>query len=867
MGEYLIEKELGQGGMGRVWLVKSNSTGRRFAVKQTKLKDEKSRKAFLAELQTWIDLPEHPNIVPCRFFRTVGDEVVIFTDYIEGGSLADWIAQGKLATLEQILDVAIQFAWGLHVIHERGLVHQDVKPGNVLVTADGTPMVADFGLARARNQMQADVDHSLGKPVGWDSQLVSYAGKTVPYASPEQLAGQPLSCKTDIWSWGVSVLDMFVGEPSCLVFGGGSAAKVLAQFIERGGQEDGLPKMPDGVADILGGCFMNNPPDRWADLGEVVNRLKAAYLNSKERDFARELVQITHKSTPNINMDERRSVYGVEWKSPQTWLEMALSLSGRNPEEAKEFIECQMLSRRGQLVMEIAIFEEAKRIILGIIKKGRLDLEQTFAVLCTHKSRVHKTAGDIPGELAEYDESIEIFRRLVEQEGQREQANNLAQSIMGKAIALDGLGDKVAAVALYDQSIAILQRLVEYEGHRELADDLAQSIMGKANALDGLGDKVAAVALYDQSIAILQRLVEHEGRRELAIKYANAIENKASTLDSMGNPESALTMYERCIPIYRRIVEREERQEHVRDLARSLMNKASALDCMGYLADAVKVYDESIELVRRQYIEGHEEYANDLARCLLNKAMALDSLGDYAGAASLCDQCIEIRQRLIDNEGRYELADNLAGAFMSKADVLCNMGDMAGAVVYYDQCIAIRRQRVEQEGRGEEAGGLAGVLRNKADALFSLGDLQGAAKACDESIGILSQLVDSEGRSELGQNLASTLEFKAWMLLRMKEWDSAAVMYDQSIAIYRRMIEEDGHRKLTEALARSLMNKAIALWGLGDLEAAVTLYNQCIIIYRQLVEQEGRNDLSSELDMALAKKSDVINMLRAKGAV
>ena len=111
LDDYLIEKELGRGGMGRVWLMKSNSTGRRFAVKQTLLKEEKHRKAFLSELQTWIDLPKHPNIVPCRFFRTVGDEIVIFADFIEGGSLADWIAKRKLTSLEQILDVAIQFAY------------------------------------------------------------------------------------------------------------------------------------------------------------------------------------------------------------------------------------------------------------------------------------------------------------------------------------------------------------------------------------------------------------------------------------------------------------------------------------------------------------------------------------------------------------------------------------------------------------------------------------------------------------------------------------------------------------------------------------------------------------------------------------
>lgn len=158
LGDYLIEKELGRGGMERVWPVNGNSTGRRFAVKQALIRDDECRKAFLAELQTWIDLPEHPSIVPCLFFRTVGEDIVIFADYIDGGSLADWIAKKKLTSLEQILDVAIQFAWGLHAIHERGLIHQDVKPGNVLMTADpstgsgqgGVPMVTDSGLAWAR---------------------------------------------------------------------------------------------------------------------------------------------------------------------------------------------------------------------------------------------------------------------------------------------------------------------------------------------------------------------------------------------------------------------------------------------------------------------------------------------------------------------------------------------------------------------------------------------------------------------------------------------------------------------------------------------------------------------------------------------
>ena len=248
LGEYLIEKELGRGGMGRVSLVKSQSTGRRFAVKQALIRDEKHRKAFLTELQTWIDLPEHPNIVPCRFFRTVGDEIVIFADYVEGGSLADWIAKRKLTTVEQILDVAIQFAWGLHAIHERGLIHQDVKPGNVLMTPEGAPMVTDFGLARARQRAADGSFVSRALPTGQQSVLVSSGGMTPAYASPEQRAVQPLSRKTDIWSWALSVLEMFAGQMPPY---GPAAAELLENFLEEGAEDERIRPMPKSLADLL----------------------------------------------------------------------------------------------------------------------------------------------------------------------------------------------------------------------------------------------------------------------------------------------------------------------------------------------------------------------------------------------------------------------------------------------------------------------------------------------------------------------------------------------------------------------------------------------------------------------------------------
>jgi len=216
--DFTVEGTLGEGGMGKVYLLKSWTTGGRFAVKRAKGLAEADRRNFLAELQTWIDLPEHANLVPCHFFRTIGDEVTIFAEYVEGGSLKDWIDSRKLyeggaeKALERILDTAIQFAWGLHCVHELGLVHQDVKPANVLMAKDAPAAVqglkarvTDYGLARAVAGERYVPD--LGRSI-----LVSSGGCTPAYCSPEQAGGGKLDRRTDVWSWGVSLLEMFQGE-------------------------------------------------------------------------------------------------------------------------------------------------------------------------------------------------------------------------------------------------------------------------------------------------------------------------------------------------------------------------------------------------------------------------------------------------------------------------------------------------------------------------------------------------------------------------------------------------------------------------------------------------------------------------------
>src|SRR5205085_1333981 len=108
---------------------------------------------FEREAETWVNLGLHPHVVSCFYVRRLGGIPRVFAEYVAGGSLLDWVRQGKLyeggpgRALARALDVVAQVARGLDFAHRRGLVHQDVKPANVMLTADGTAKVTDFGLA------------------------------------------------------------------------------------------------------------------------------------------------------------------------------------------------------------------------------------------------------------------------------------------------------------------------------------------------------------------------------------------------------------------------------------------------------------------------------------------------------------------------------------------------------------------------------------------------------------------------------------------------------------------------------------------------------------------------------------------------
>jgi WD40 repeat protein len=258
LGTYRIGEQLGQGGMGVVHQVRHLGWQVDLAVKSPRpTLWSNGIDAFIDEAEVWVGLAPHPHLCTCHYVRVVGGVPRIFAELVTGGTVAQALRAGRLRTVADILDVAIQMAWGLRAAHQAGVVHQDVKPSNALITADGLVKITDFGLARAQQRAGGTGD-------GGESILVTHRGLTPAYASPEQASGQRVGRHSDVWSWAVSVLELFTGQVTWRH--GALAAEAL-----------GGAAMPRDVAGLLRECLAPDPAARPADLGPLAERLAAVY--------------------------------------------------------------------------------------------------------------------------------------------------------------------------------------------------------------------------------------------------------------------------------------------------------------------------------------------------------------------------------------------------------------------------------------------------------------------------------------------------------------------------------------------------------------------------------------------------------------
>ena len=198
---YEIVEILGEGGMAFVYKAKDKQLQRNVAIKTLKpnyVNQEKFVDRFRREAQTAANL-NHPNIVQI-FDWGIEDEPYFVMEYIEGNTLTSIITGNKTVGLNDILYIGSQVANGLKEAHKHGLVHRDIKPGNIMITPDGKVKVTDFGIVSLQNE-ESDITKT-GAVLG-----------TASYISPEQAQGKPVSFESDLYSLGTVLYELIAGKP------------------------------------------------------------------------------------------------------------------------------------------------------------------------------------------------------------------------------------------------------------------------------------------------------------------------------------------------------------------------------------------------------------------------------------------------------------------------------------------------------------------------------------------------------------------------------------------------------------------------------------------------------------------------------
>ena len=180
-GRYRVVRQLGQGGMGSVWLAEDRQLdNKQFAIKMLPsilVSNKRAYRQLKDEALVAMKLT-HPNIVTLRAFEENNGNPFLVMDYIEGRTLDDYLAEkGKLSE-DETTRLLTSIAAALDYAHSKGVVHRDVKPGNVMIAKDGTPYILDFGIAR---EIQETMTRVTGK----------LSSGTLLYMSPEQLNGDP----------------------------------------------------------------------------------------------------------------------------------------------------------------------------------------------------------------------------------------------------------------------------------------------------------------------------------------------------------------------------------------------------------------------------------------------------------------------------------------------------------------------------------------------------------------------------------------------------------------------------------------------------------------------------------------------------
>lgn len=716
VGNYAIERELGRGGMGTVYLAHraDDQYKKLVAIKIVRrgMDTNDIVRRFRNERQILASL-EHPNIARLLDGGTTGDGVpYIVMEYVEGVTITNYCDEQRLKTNERLQMFRIVCAAVQHA-HQNLVVHRDLKPSNILITADGTPKLLDFGIAKLLSPELSD-DTS-------EHTLTELRILTPDYASPEQVRGETLTTTSDIYSLGVVLYELLTGHrPYHLI---NHAPHELARVI--GEQQPAKPSTAAASVEILTRGDATKP--QTAITPEAVSRARDTQPDKLRRRLSGDLDNIVLKAM-------RKEPARRYDSAAQLAADIGRHLDGLPVLARKDTFKYRAgkFVRRNRLGVAAAVLVAAS-LITGVVvatwqaraaahERDKARIEATKAERIniflqdmlafsnpswsspnTQKGRevtinemLDEVAPHLESELSDQPEVKAALQRTIGDSYTSQTRNELAERYLAAALDADlklygednletartlhslaqlhfASGDSSKAESLLERALTIYRK--QYRTGRTDVRGYAATLSTYAALAQGRGDEKLAESLVNEGLALSSQLT---GTERAIIAMMQSVLGQVRR--DQGRYDEAVSLQRAAIAEFNALPGRKRWA-----MGDTLMSLGGVLGNQRHLDEAFAAMQEGGEIYRQTVGENSPSYVESLSQ----QAWVLYLKEDYAAAGEKADQGLEILQRIYPH-GHPLYAD----LYKSRGRILTKMGKPQQGEVFIRQALNIYRRNV-----------------------------------------------------------------------------------------------------------------------------------------------------------------------------
>jgi tetratricopeptide (TPR) repeat protein/tRNA A-37 threonylcarbamoyl transferase component Bud32 len=905
---YEVLAELGRGAMGAVFKARQVKLNRLVALKMILGGDLASANGlarFRAEGEAVARL-RHPNIVQVYDSGEQAGVPFFSMEFVAGGSLADQLRGTPMpprpaAALAEILARAVQAA------HGQGIVHRDLKPANILLDTDGTPKIADFGLAK-----------QLGSSSG---QTASGAVMGTPsYMAPEQAAGRTrdVGPAADVYALGAILYDLLTGRPP---FRAASVMETLMQVMheEPVAIRRLQPGVPRDLETICHKAMARDARRRYAtarELSEDLQRFaKDEPIQARRSGRLERLGRWCRRNPAVAGLSAAVLVFMAVGTAVSTWQAVVATrarndLAGKNAElkaeQAKVEARNEELARQKKEVearfataqKAIATFhtgvsedfllknEEFKELRTKLLKEAAgfySELEKLLAGKTDAKSRKlladgYFQLGELTGKVGDQGEALAVQRKALAVRRELAAAPgadvetrlDVARSLRAVGNLLRTTGDTPGMLSAFQEQRDLAAALEAESPTDAVRTLLAYGHHSIGRVLSQTGKPAEALREYQKARAIFQQLADaNPAVTDVQSGLAHSRNNIGNLLRKTGKPAEALQEHQKARAIRQKLADANPAVTAFQlDLALSHNNIAFAVAEMGKPAEALQEYHKALA-IRQKLADANRAvtaFQSDLAASHKNIAVVLAETGKPAEALQEYHKALAIQQKLADaRPADTEFQSDLAASHNNIAIVLSETGKPAEALQEHQKALAIRQQLAD----GNPAvtafqSDLASSYNNIGLVLHETGKPAEALQEYHKALAIQQQLADANPAvTDFQRDLArSHTNIGALLTDHLRKHAEALQEHQKALAIQQKLA--DANPAVTDFqrdLARSHANVATVLSRTGKPAEALQEHQKALAIRQKVADG---NPAVTPFQSDLATSHNHIGQLHAR---